>query len=89
MRFIRSRLPDESAPGFMAVKKTRKLPGSVIYSSLKYGAFMYINSEGCNILKSGLSLRGGGWGSPLASKNVPPGYFHWKIEEKWNQNNNL
>ena len=30
----------------------------------------------------GLSLRGGGWGFPLATMNVAPGYFHRKIESK-------
>ena len=30
----------------------------------------------------GLSLRGRGWGFPLATMNVVPGYFHRKIEEK-------
>ena len=30
----------------------------------------------------GLSLRGGGQGFPPVTKNVAPGYFHRKIEEK-------
>ena len=30
----------------------------------------------------GLSLRGGGRGFPPATKNVAPGHFHRKIEEK-------
>ena len=29
-----------------------------------------------------LSLRGGGWGFPLATMNVAPWYFHRKREEK-------
>ena len=33
-------------------------------------------------LRPGLSLRGGGRGFPPATKNVAPGYFYWKIEEK-------
>ena len=32
-----------------------------------------------------LSLRGGGWGFPLATMNVAPWYFHRKREEKKNQ----
>ena len=31
---------------------------------------------------TGLSLRAGGRGFPLAAMNVAPGYFPWKIEEK-------
>ena len=31
---------------------------------------------------TGLSLRGGGWGFPLATMNVVPGYFHREIELK-------
>ena len=31
---------------------------------------------------TGLSLRGGGWGFPLAIMNVAPGYFHREIESK-------
>ena len=31
---------------------------------------------------TGLTLRAGGWGFPLATMNVAPGYFHRKIEEK-------
>ena len=31
---------------------------------------------------AGLSLRGGGLGSPLATMNVVPSYFHTKIAEK-------
>ena len=31
---------------------------------------------------TGLSLRGVGWGFPLATMNVAPGYFQRKIEEK-------
>ena len=31
---------------------------------------------------AGLSLRGGGRGFPPVTKNVAPGYFHRKIEEK-------
>ena len=34
---------------------------------------------------SGLSLRGGGRGFPLATMNVAPGYFDRKIEEKQNK----
>ena len=33
-------------------------------------------------LRPGLSLRGGGRGFPPATKNVAPGYFHRKKEEK-------
>ena len=31
---------------------------------------------------TGLSLRGRGWGFPLATMNVAPGYFQRKIEAK-------
>ena len=31
---------------------------------------------------TGLSLRGGGWGFPLATMNVAPRYFHREIESK-------
>ena len=31
---------------------------------------------------TGLSLTGGGWGFPPATKNEAPGYFHRKTEEK-------
>ena len=36
-----------------------------------------------------LSLRGGGWGFPLATMNVAPWYFHRKREEKKNQKRSL
>ena len=38
---------------------------------------------------SGLSLRDRGWGFALATKNAAPGYFHSKMEEKWNQKKSL
>ena len=31
---------------------------------------------------TGLSLKGGGWGFPLATMNVAPSYFHREIESK-------
>jgi len=41
-----------------------------------------ISLEGCSILNSGLSLRGGDWGSPPATKNVAPSYSHRKKRRK-------
>ena len=34
------------------------------------------------VVSPGLSLRGEGRGFPSATRNVAPGYFHRKIEEK-------
>ena len=39
--------------------------------------------------REGLSLRGGGRGFPTAKMNMAPGYFHRKIEEKYNQKKSL
>ena len=39
--------------------------------------------------KTGLSLRAGGRGFSPATKRVAPGYFYWKIEEKYNQKKSL
>ena len=36
----------------------------------------------CQKIHAGLSLKGGGQGFPLATKNVSPSYFHREIEEK-------
>ena len=38
---------------------------------------------------TGLSLRAGGRGFSLAIKRMVPGYFYWKIEEKYNQKKSL
>ena len=38
--------------------------------------------ENTPFLGTGLSLKGGGRGFPLATMHVAPGYFHWKTEEK-------
>ena len=35
----------------------------------------------------GLLLEIGGWGFPLATINMTPGYFHWKTEENSTKRN--
>ena len=44
--------------------------------------YIRVSVERGSTVPTGLSLRGGGRGFPPATKNVAPGYFHRKIEEK-------
>ena len=46
--------------------------------------YMYVQGAGCRAVINRV-----GGGGPLATMNVAPGYFHWKIEEKQNQKKSL
>ena len=51
---------------------------------------MGYGSQGCKYqagYTEGLSLKTGDWGFPLATINMTPGYFHWKIEENRTKRN--